>query len=165
MNLRGLTSGAYWQARRLRGFSLVELMLAFTVLGIVAAIAYPMYADHREAIKRQQAISDIRSMENAVQRFYGATMRLPDTLADIGKADLKDPWGFAYEYTNLADSQQSHGKAKARKDRNLVPINTDFDLYSVGPDGRSVAPLTAQASRDDIVRANNGAFVGLAVDY
>lgn len=52
--------------------------------------------------------------------------------------------------------------AQARKDRFLVPINTDFDLYSMGKDGTSVPSLTAAASRDDVVRAANGAFIGLA---
>ena len=52
-----------------------------------------------------------------------------------------------------------------RKDKNLVPVNTDYDLYSMGEDGRSVGPFTAKASRDDIVRANDGGFVGLAADY
>ncbi len=35
----------------------------------------------------------------------------------------------------------------------------------MGPDGKSVAPLTAKASRDDIVRANDGKFIGEASDY
>jgi general secretion pathway protein G len=52
-----------------------------------------------------------------------------------------------------------------RKDKNMVPINTDFDLYSMGKDGESVLPLTAKKSQDDIVRASNGAFVGLGSDY
>lgn len=52
-----------------------------------------------------------------------------------------------------------------RKDHNLVPLNTDYDLYSSGPDGASVGPLTAKASRDDILRANNGRFVGPASAY
>ncbi len=46
-----------------------------------------------------------------------------------------------------------------------MPINSDFDLYSMGPDGRSVSPLTSSLSRDDIVRANNGRFVGTAASY
>ncbi|MCG6963484.1 MAG: prepilin-type cleavage/methylation domain-containing protein, partial [Acidobacteria bacterium] len=37
--------------------------------------------------------------------------------------------------------------------------------YSMGPDGKSQPPLTAKASRDDIVRAGNGSFVGVAIDY
>lgn len=57
------------------------------------------------------------------------------------------------------------GTGKARKDRFLVPINSDYDLYSKGKDGESVAPLTASKSRDDVVRANDGAFVGLATDF
>ncbi len=32
-------------------------------------------------------------------------------------------------------------------------------------DGQSSSPLNAAASRDDIVRANNGAYVGAAEDY
>jgi general secretion pathway protein G len=52
-----------------------------------------------------------------------------------------------------------------RKDRFLVPLNTDFDLYSVGRDGESVPPLSAAKSRDDVVRAANGAFIGLASKF
>ena len=55
--------------------------------------------------------------------------------------------------------------AQARKDRFLVPINTDFDLYSMGKDGESVPALTAAKSRDDVVRAANGAFIGLASKF
>lgn len=54
---------------------------------------------------------------------------------------------------------------KPRKDRFLVPINSDYDLYSMGKDGESVAPLTAAKSRDDIVRAANGTYVGLAENF
>jgi general secretion pathway protein G len=46
-----------------------------------------------------------------------------------------------------------------------VPINSDFDLYSVGRDGQSAPALTARVSHDDVVRANDGGFIGLAIDY
>lgn len=64
-----------------------------------------------------------------------------------------------------AGSGGSGAIGQARKDRNLVPINSDFDLYSVGRDGQTAPALTAKVSQDDIVRANNGGFVGLASDY
>ena len=35
----------------------------------------------------------------------------------------------------------------------------------MGKDGDSKAPLTAQASRDDIIRANDGGYIGLASGY
>jgi general secretion pathway protein G len=35
----------------------------------------------------------------------------------------------------------------------------------MGKDGISSAPLTAKASADDVIRANNGGFIGLAARY
>jgi general secretion pathway protein G len=52
-----------------------------------------------------------------------------------------------------------------RKDRNLVPINSEFDLYSKGKDGDSRPPLPAKPSRDDVLIARDGAYVGLAKDF
>ena len=52
-----------------------------------------------------------------------------------------------------------------RKDKNLVPINSEYDLYSLGPDGDSMPPLTAKPSRDDIVMANDGKYIGPVEDY
>ena len=46
-----------------------------------------------------------------------------------------------------------------------APYRRQYDLYSVGPDGESVPPLTAKHSRDDIVMANDGGFIGVASDY
>lgn len=57
------------------------------------------------------------------------------------------------------------GKEKQRKDRFLHPLNTDYDLYSKGADGKTNAPLTAKASHDDIVRASDGAYIGLAANF
>jgi len=54
---------------------------------------------------------------------------------------------------------------RPRKDRFLHPINSDYDLYSMGKDGESVEPLTAQKSHDDVIRGNDGSFVGLAVEF
>lgn len=56
-------------------------------------------------------------------------------------------------------------KGKPRKERFLHPINSDYDLYSMGKDGESVEPLTAKKSHDDVIRANDGGFVGLAVEF
>jgi general secretion pathway protein G len=55
--------------------------------------------------------------------------------------------------------------AGARKRQNEFPITTDFDLYSMGPDGETHQNLLNSKSRDDIVRADEGAFVGKASTY
>ena len=43
-----------------------------------------------------------------------------------------------------------------------MPINSSFDLYSMGKDGETRPPLDNPRSKDDIVRAKDGGFIGLA---
>jgi general secretion pathway protein G len=104
---------------------------------------------------------DIQNISQMVLESFYVNKSFPASLADVGLDKLRDPWGNAYEYWPITgDTNQ-----KVRKDRNLHPINTDFDLYSKGQDGSTNYPLTASASQDDIIRANNGAFFGLASNF
>jgi general secretion pathway protein G len=87
----------------------------------------------------------------------------PDSLSAVGQGGKLDPWGRPYEYLRLEGVKGVAGKA--RKNKSLVPLNSDFDLYSKGKDGESVGPLTSPVSRDDVLRANDGGFIGLASEY
>lgn len=145
-----------------RGVTLTELLLALAVAALLAAMAVPALSRYVDRSKITRAAGDIGKISLIISQFDLNHGRLPDSLAEVGLVDMLDPWGSRYEYFNIANAT---GNGKLRKDRNLVPINTDFDLYSSGKNGRSVGPLTAKDSRDDIIRANNGGFIGLAIDY
>jgi len=149
-------------ARCHRGLTAIELMLGLVILGVLAVIAHPAYANYRERVRIAQAVIDIKGIESQIKNYALENRALPGTLSDVGRAGMLDPWGNPYQYTNL---EAAKGKGSARKNKNLVPINSDFDLYSSGKDGASASALTAKASRDDIVRASDGRFVGLAADY
>ncbi|MDY6825136.1 MAG: type II secretion system protein GspG [Thermodesulfobacteriota bacterium] len=142
------------------GFTLVELLIAIAILGILAGIATLQFFSYLERARIARAKSDIKVIEKAVVTFRISNGQWPANLAEAD-ADLKDPWGNPYRYQPVPGTP----KGKLRKDRFLVPINSDFDLYSMGRDGKSQGPLTANASQDDIIRANNGGFVGLASFY
>lgn len=144
------------------GMSLIELMLALAILAVLMTIALPKYADYRERVRVAQAVIEIGELQSAIDHYVDDNRVPPDSLAQIGRAGKLDPWGQPYQYLNLADKG---AKGAARKNRNLVPINSSYDLYSMGKDAASVAPLTAKVSRDDVVRANDGKFIGLARDY
>ncbi|MGI9431711.1 MAG: prepilin-type N-terminal cleavage/methylation domain-containing protein [Myxococcota bacterium] len=145
----------------LRAFTLLELVFVMAITAILAALAMPTFGAYTERVRGTEAIVHMKSIEQEIGGFFAAAGRLPADLAAVGMDGLLDPWGNPYQYTNLATAPPGH----ARKDRFLVPINSDFDLYSMGPDGRSVPPLTARMSRDDIIRANDGSFYGRASAY
>jgi general secretion pathway protein G len=142
--------------------TLLELMFVVIVCAVLAAIATGTYQRYVARVRVQTAITDIGQMQLVINKYRLDNDALPPTLADCGLGGKLDPWGNPYQYLDFTGIK---GNGKVRKDHNLVPINSDYDLYSMGPDGASASPLTAKASRDDIVRANDGAFIGKAEDY
>jgi len=143
------------------GFTLIEILMVVAILGTLAAIATPNFIAYREKAKVSQAIAEIKHIEKQIFDFLLENNRLPNSLGELQSSSFNDPWGRPYRYLPVPGTPQG----QLRKDRFLVPVNTDFDLYSMGPDGRSQSPFTAKASRDDIVRASNGNYVGLAANY
>lgn len=144
------------------GITLIELMIALAIIGVLASIAIPAYEDYVEEARVAQAVTDISAVSILIQAYWEDERAYPDSLADVGEGGKLDPWDNPYQYTNLT---QKGSTGKARKDKNLVPLNSDFDLYSMGKDGKSSSPLTAAASKDDILRANDGRFIDLASKY
>lgn len=149
------------QRRPSPGFTLVEMAIVVALIGVIAGIAVPAYGSWRDRIRTAQAVRDIAEIGAAVDAFVLDNRVPPASLADVRRDGRLDPWGRPYQYYNIVTGN----RGGARKNRNLVPINSDFDLYSLGPDGRSAGPLTARHSQDDIVRANDGRFIGKASDY
>ena len=153
--LRGSVTG--------RGFTLIELLLALALIGVLSSIAYPAYTRYVQKARVTAAVADLGKIVLAVEPYRlnnGGNPRL--TVADVGRSGMRDPWGNSYEYLNFSTI---HGSGAKRKDHNLVPINSEYDLYSKGADGRTQPPLTARTSLDDVIVANDGGFIGLAKDY
>ena len=144
------------------GFTLIEILIASGILAVIASIAVVGYRGYIETTKVNITIDQLAEMSIALTDYGQDNGKFPDSLAVIGLDTMLDPWGNPYQYLNIAADP---GNGKVRKDHNLVPLNTDYDLYSMGPDSKSVSALTAKASRDDIIRANNGSYVGTAASY
>jgi general secretion pathway protein G len=147
---------------RASGYTLVEILVALAVLMIISAIAVPHYLQAIDTAKVARAVSDVRTIGDAVLGYEVINEKYPDDLTQVGYGDKTDPWGQHYQYLNYADTM---GGGLMRKDRFFVPINTAFDLYSMGKDGQSAALLNAGVSQDDVVWASDGAYIGLASDF
>lgn len=156
-----LTRGHSW--RCVRAFTLVELITVVALIATLSAIGVPTYSGYIDRGRNATAMVDIQDMSTAIARFQAENGTPPNTLAQAGFPNAVDPWGRPYQYIRIAGiDPEPHG---VRKDHSVHPLNEDFDLFSVGKDGQSVAPLTADVSWDDIVRANNGRFIGLGSEY
>lgn len=150
--------------RRHAGFTLIELVLALAILGVLGAMAVSHYKGKMDTMKISQAKDDIKKIEVLLELFYTDHRYYPGSLHEVAMGTMLDPWGNPYQYLVIPKGKEK-GPSAVRKDKSLHPINSDYDLYSMGEDGQSVAALTAKASHDDIIRARNGQFLGLASDF
>jgi len=144
-------------------FTLVELLIIIALIGTITTIIVPGFIGYIDRASRNRVIHDLLDLQVEIESFERFQERFPDTLDELSDGVHRyDRWGNPYQYLS---SESKDWNGKARKDRFLVPLNSDYDLYSMGPDGVSASPLTAKASWDDIVRANDGLYVGPANEF
>lgn len=96
--------------RRARlGFTLVELLLVVTILGILAAVVVVNFAGQGEETRRNTTRASIAAIGTAIQAYEVRMGRYPESLEDLtvsteSMAALLDPnrladsWGTAFQY-------------------------------------------------------------------
>jgi general secretion pathway protein G len=134
--------------------TIIELLATLAIVSALASIAIPKYHEIAEQAKVARAIGDLQ----AIQTTLDTRDSLPNNLSGVGQ-NIMDPWGNPYVYVKFSVG------GTPRVDAFGIPINTIYDLYSYGKDGATAGPLNASVSLDDVVRANDGGFVGAANRY
>jgi general secretion pathway protein G len=136
----------------IKGFTMVELIVVVAILGVLATMAIPFFNGYLNQSKSAAAMGDIRTLSTEISAYAMDKGRNPDKLDDINRKNFLDPWKrpYAYEKTPVLMDKA-----------NFDTLNTDFDVYSMGVDGTSFPAGGDTHNDDDIVRTNDGAFVGM----
>lgn len=150
---------------RSAGFTLLEVLIVAGLIGTLLMIIIPPFFRHTERMRVLDAEADILEMHVDIAAYMVDYIIPPDSLAEVRLGTRRDPWGNPYQYLKILENTDPGVNGKRRKDHSLVPVNSDYDLYSMGPDGKSKPPFTARDSRDDIVRAANGGFIGPVSEF
>jgi general secretion pathway protein G len=116
------------------GFTLVEMLLVITIIGILAALVVPKMVGRSEQARQAAAHADISSIKTALDAFEVDNGYYPKSLQDLVQQPSnarnwhgpylenlpQDPWGSPYVYTYP-------GRHNANS----------YDLMSAGPDGKA----------------------------
>jgi len=141
----------------INGFSLVELLTVIAIVAALAAIALPAYNNYINKTKCRRAMSEIRTLNTEISGYALDKGVFPNTLADINRGGYLDPWQRPYVYNNFSIP------GDPPLEDPYDTLNIDYDLYSLGKDGVTEFTDGDPKNLDDVVRFNNGAYIGMRV--
>lgn len=77
-------------SRRTAGVTLIELMIAVAIVGIIAAVAYPSYQRYVARTHRNAAAACLSQYAQFMERFYTTNLTYTDAEATMGCATEND---------------------------------------------------------------------------
>lgn len=97
-----LYTRALFSMKKNKGFSLMELLVVAGILGLLAMIAAPMYADYKYRISISRDFSQMAQVNTNIRALASANDTFPTTLTEIGfgppNIDFSVPGRQLYEY-------------------------------------------------------------------
>ena len=136
MTLQRNFLGARLNARRTRGFTLIEIMVVVVIMGVLAALVVPRLMGRADDARVLAAKQDIATLMQSLKLYRLDNQRYPSTEQGLTalaarpsvepvpqnwKAYLKqapnDPWGRPYQYLSPG-------------------VRGEIDVFSLGADGQ-----------------------------
>ena len=83
--------------RQHHGFTLIELMVAVVIVGILAAVAYPNLVSYVQRSRRADAVAELTSIVQAQERYRSNNSAYASALATVGFSGATKYYDFTLE--------------------------------------------------------------------
>jgi len=130
-----------------RGFTLIELMIVVAIIGILAAIAIPQFAEYRVRAFNSTALADLRNIMTAEEAYYADNQTYVDfptsagyvaNLASLPGANLalnvcaQVTGANAIDFTVQAEHLNGDASYTATQSASITEANKNQGVYSLG---------------------------------
>jgi prepilin-type N-terminal cleavage/methylation domain-containing protein len=138
-----------------KAFTLVELLVVITIIGILVSLLLPAVQSAREAARRMQCSNNIKQIALALHSYHGSFGTLPYGSGSCCDDSNPQAWGGTWPTMILAQLDQpglynSLDFKKHMQDQNPALVTTVISTYICPSDAdASTAILTGRFSRDN----------------
>ncbi|WP_170150220.1 type IV pilin protein [Parahaliea mediterranea] len=79
-----------WRCSAAAGFSLLEILIALCIVGLLLGVALPGYERQLQRVKRSTAIAALEGLRARQEQFFAHHRRYAETFAELGLGDSGD---------------------------------------------------------------------------
>jgi len=119
------TRCCFYHSRRVRGFSLLELLVVVAILGILIAAALPRFAEFRAAAYDSRSQQDLRNLAAAEELYHTTSATYADDAASLSGFAASEGVDVAIESadetTFVATASHPAGRRDFRWDSSADP--------------------------------------------
>ena len=133
--------------KRLRGITLIEMVVVVSIIGILVAIAYPQYLDRTMKAKRVDAKAALLGLAAEQEKFFLKNNRFAATLEEMGNPTTENGYytlslssASDTEYVLTATADDGNGSAQTGQE-----LDEDCRKFSINQVGQKTAKTKADA--------------------
>jgi len=116
--------------RNEQGFTLIELMVVVIIIGILVAIAVPLYGGVQARARENACAANVRTLNGAVAMYHAETGEFPTEVSDLEDA------GFIQEMPNCPNDPHNE---------------TAYEIVEVGEQGEEEYDVICACTQDGFV--------------